>query len=165
MTSSALLPFAFAGFAARKAYWRAAAVLLLLSFFYPITFSKIALFAPLWLVIVLLLSKLFEARTTILLLLLVPIITGLVLIGLFGNKAGLYFSTVNFRTIAIPSVAMDVYEDFFAKHDLTHFCQITILKPIMKCPYQTQLSIVMQWAYKLGSFNASLFATEGISHP
>jgi hypothetical protein len=33
MTSSALLPFAFAGFAARKAYWRAAAVLLLLSFF------------------------------------------------------------------------------------------------------------------------------------
>jgi hypothetical protein len=85
-----------------------------------------------------------------------------VLIGLFGNKAGLYFSTVNFRTIAIPSVAMDVYEDFFAKHDLTHFCQITILKPIMKCP-QTQLSIVMQWAYKLGSFNASLFATEGIA--
>ena len=57
---------------------------------------------------------------------------------------------------------MDVYEDFFAKHDLTHFCQITILKPIMKCP-QTQLSIVMQWAYKLGSFNASLFATEGIA--
>ena len=33
--------------------------------------------------------------------------------------------------IAIPSVAMDVYNDFFSKHELTHFCQIWLLKPVM----------------------------------
>ncbi|MEA2819119.1 MAG: hypothetical protein QOJ86_1123, partial [Bradyrhizobium sp.] len=31
------------------------------------------------------------------------------------------------------------------------------------CPYQDQISIVMERAYKLGNFNASLFATEGIA--
>jgi hypothetical protein len=111
----------------------------------------------------LLLSKLLEARVAIVLSLLVPILAGLLLIGLFGANAALYFSTVNFRMIAIPSVAMDVYQDFFAKHELTYFCQISILKPLFQCPYQTQLSIVMQLEYKLGYFNASLFATEGIA--
>jgi hypothetical protein len=43
MTSSTLLPFAFAGSAARKAYWRAGAIVILLVFYYPITFSKLAL--------------------------------------------------------------------------------------------------------------------------
>src|SRR6266851_4080386 len=33
----------------------------------------------------------------------------------------------------------------------------------MHCPYQDQLSIVMERTYKLGNFNASLFATEGIA--
>ena len=33
----------------------------------------------------------------------------------------------------------------------------------MACPYRDQLSLVMAEAYKLGSFNASLFATEGIA--
>ena len=46
--------------------------------------------------------------------------------------------------IAIPSVAMDVYNDFFSTHDLTHFCQISLLKRIIHCPYQEQLSIVME---------------------
>ena len=57
ITSSALLPFAFAGFAARKAYVRAGSVLLLLIFFYPVTFSKLAFFTPVWLVAMLLLAK------------------------------------------------------------------------------------------------------------
>ena len=63
--------------------------------------------------------------------------------------------------VAIPSVAMDVYNDFFARHDLTWFCQISLLKHVMTCPYQDPLSVVMERAYKLGNFNASLFATEG----
>jgi hypothetical protein len=33
----------------------------------------------------------------------------------------------------------------------------------MSCPYQEQLSLVMEKAYKLGNYNASLFATEGIA--
>ena len=42
--SSTLLPFAFACFVMRGAYWRSAIVLLLLLLIYPITLSKIALF-------------------------------------------------------------------------------------------------------------------------
>jgi hypothetical protein len=162
-TSSTLLPFAFAGFVARKAYWRAAAVVVLLIFFYPITFSKLALFTPLWLVVMLVLSKLAEARIAVVLSLLVPVLVGIVLFSLFKTQGSSYFAIVNFRMVAIPSVALDVYNDFFAKHDLTYFCQISVLKRFTDCPYQEQLSVVMQEAYKLGNFNASLFATEGIA--
>jgi hypothetical protein len=164
MTCSALLPFAFAGFAARKACWRAGAVLLLLLLFYPITLSKLVLFAPFLLVFMLLLARLAEARIAVVLSLLVPILAGIILISLFeGRAAVLYFATLNFRAVAIPASAMDVYNDFFSRHDLTYFCQISVLKPIVHCPYQEQLSVVMQNAYKVGNFNASLFATEGIA--
>jgi hypothetical protein len=163
MVSSAFLPFAFAGFVAGKAYWRVAAVLILLLLLFPMTLNKITLFTPLWLVAMFMLSRLFEARSAVVLSLLVPILVGLVSIIVFRERAAFFFSTVNFRMIAIPSIAMDVYNDFFFRHDLTRFCQISLLKPIMHCPYQDQLSIVMQNAYKLGYFNASLFATEGIA--
>ena len=163
MASSALLPFAFAGFIARKAYWRAGTVLLLLLFFYPITLSKLALLSPFWLVAILLLSKLVEARIAVVLSLLVPMLAGLFLVSFFRAHAAPYFSIVNFRMIAIPATAMDVYNDFFSRHDLTYFCQISVLKGVMHCPYQEPLSIVMERAYKLGHFNASLFATEGIA--
>jgi hypothetical protein len=33
----------------------------------------------------------------------------------------------------------------------------------MNCPYQDQLSVVMRETYRLGDFNASLFATEGVA--
>ena len=163
IVSSALLPFAFAGFVARKARWRAAAVLILLLSLYPITLTKITLFTPLWLVAMLLLSRLFEARIAVVLSLLAPILLGLALITVFPLPAAFYFSTINFRMVAIPSVAMDVYNDFFSSHPLTHFCQISFLKPIMHCPYQDQLSVVMERTYNLGNFNASFFATEGIA--
>jgi hypothetical protein len=164
IVSSALLPFAFASFVATRLYWRAAAVLVLLLLFYPITLTKIAIFTPVWLVFMLVLSRLFEARIAVVVSLLAPIIVGLVLIAIFNDRASLvYFSIVNFRMIQIPSVAMEIYSDFFASHDVTHFCQISFLKPIMHCPYPDQLSIVMQRTYKLGYFNASLFATEGIA--
>jgi hypothetical protein len=163
MTASALLPFAFAVFAARRAWWRAGVVLFLLLLFYPITLSKLALFSPLWLVAILLLSRFFEARLAVVLSLLAPMLAGLVLIGLFKGSAASFFSTVNFRMFAVPSVAMDVYSDFFSTHDLTHFCQISVLRALMQCPYQEQLSLLMQSAYHLGNFNGSLFATEGIA--
>jgi hypothetical protein len=66
--------------------------------------------------------------------------------------------------IAIPSVAIDVYNDFFSRHDLTYFCQMRVLKPFVGCPYQEPLSIVMLHNYPFGgNFNASLFATEGVA--
>jgi hypothetical protein len=163
MNYSTLLPTAFAGFAARKAYWRAGAVLVLLLLFYPITLTKVALFTPFWLVTVLLLSRLAEARIVVILSLLVPILAGVLLIGLFGARANTYFTLVNFRTVAVPSNALDIYNDFFARHDLTYFCQLSVLKWIMPCSYEDPLSIVMAKAYDLGNFNASLFATEGVA--
>ena len=135
MNSGALLPFAFAGFAARKACWRAGAVLVLLLLLYPITFSKLALFTPFWLMFVMLLSRLAEARVATILSLLVPVAAGILLIVLFRDRvAVLYFATVNFRMIAIPSLGIDIYNDFFSRHDLTYFCQISILKRLMYCP-------------------------------
>ena len=74
-----------------------------------------------------------------------------------------YFDLVNIRMMATPSSAMDIYNDFFSSHPLTYFCQVSFLKPLMSCPYQEQLSVVMEKAYQLGNFNASLFATEGIA--
>jgi len=170
MTSSALLPFAFACYVIRKQKWRAVAVLFLLMFYYPITLSKVAFFTPAWLVIILALSRVFESRKTVIFSLLGPQVVGLILYWLF--KAGLashsatipYFEIVNFRMIAIPSIAMDFYNDFFAKHDVTHFCQLQLLKSLMHCPYQEPLSKVIFREYGIGgNFNASLFATEGIA--
>ncbi len=163
IVSSALLPFAFAGFVANRATWRAVAALMLLFLFYPITLAKISLFTPFWLIALLVLSKLFSARTGVVLSLLFPMLAGMGALVLLGLSGAPYFVTINFRLIAVPAVAMDVYNDFFSRHDLTHFCQISFLKPIMDCPYQEQLSLVMEKAYKLGNFNGSLFVTEGIA--
>jgi hypothetical protein len=170
ITSTSLLPFLFACFLARKHLWRAAAVLILLLFYYPVAMSKVAFFAPVWLVAMASLSRIAGTKVTVILSVLLPALVGVVLIFLFNEHAVLseiavsYFKIVNFRMIAIPSVAMDVYNDFFAKHELTHFCQMWFLKPVMHCPYQQPLSIVMFNDYPYGgNFNASLFATEGVA--
>jgi hypothetical protein len=160
---SALLPFAFACFVTLKQRWRAGAVLLLLLLFYPITLSKIAFFAPVWLLALLLVSKMFEARTTVVLSLLLPMLIGVILVVLFKEQAMQYYEIVNFRMIIIPSSAMDIYNDFFSHHDLTYFCQVKVLKPFMYCPYQDPLSVMMERSYHHGNFNASLFATEGVA--
>ncbi|MEA2884589.1 MAG: hypothetical protein QOH32_3845 [Bradyrhizobium sp.] len=159
----ALLPFAFAGFVMRRAWWSCAAVLFLLLLLYPVTLSKLALFAPAWLICIAVLAKLLESRTATILSLMGPILLGLILLILVKAHAATYFFTVNIRMLAVPSVAMDVYNDFFSRNELTYFCQISVLKQIMHCPYQDQLSIVMLGVYGLGNFNASLFATEGIA--
>ena len=170
ITSSTLLPFAFACYATRKDTWRAVAALLLLMFYYPITLSKVALFAPGWLVMVMMLSRIFEARMTVILSLLAPLVVGLILFGLFESRVLPYdatipyFGIVNFRMVAIPSIAMDFYNDFFSRHDVTYFCQIRVLKPLISCSYQELLSSVIFNEYGIGgNFNASLFATEGIA--
>jgi hypothetical protein len=170
ITSNALLPFAFACFVARKNYWHATVALLLLLMFYPVTLSKLAFYTPVWLVVMALLSRMTEGRTAVVLSLFLPMLAGVLLVLFKTADAPLpfqlgvrYFHTVNFRIIAVPAAALDIYSDFFSRHDLTHFCQISVLKPFVSCPYQDQLSLVMERAYKLGNFNASLFATEGIA--
>jgi hypothetical protein len=167
--SGALLPFAFACFVARGNSWRAAVVLLLLLLIYPITLTKLGLFAPFWLMYVALLSRFFEARTTVVLSLLLPVLAGVVLVLLVKSGALRseqiidYFGAINFRMVAFPSIALDLYNDFFATHDHTYFCQISFLKSFIDCPYADPLAIVMAKAYQFGNLNASLFATEGIA--
>jgi hypothetical protein len=169
ITSNTTLPFAFACFVIRRQYWWAAATILLLLMLYPVTLSKVVLFAPLWLVVLAVLSAMFEARMTVVVSLLLPISVGVALAMLYQDGSVShdqiiqYIGTVNFRMVAIPSIALDYYTNFFATHDLTYFCQISVLKRLIDCPYSDQLSIVMSKEYQLGNFNASLFATEGIA--
>jgi hypothetical protein len=161
--TSVLLPYAFACFVALKKPWRAGAVLLISLSFYPVTLSKIALFMPAWLVALALLSKISEARVTAILSLLLPMLLGVFLIVAFGETARSYFNNVNLRMITAPSSAMDIYNEYFARHALTHFCQMWIVKPFVPCALEHSLGVEMQNNYVLGNFNASLFATEGIA--
>jgi hypothetical protein len=170
ITSSSLLPFVFACFLAQKNFWKAMAVLVLLLLYYPVAVSKVAFFAPAWLVAMALLSRLAGARVAVVLSLLLPASVGILLVFLSGGNPVLseiatpFFKIVNLRMIAIPSIAMDVYNDFFSQHQLTHFCQMRFLKPFVDCPYEDPLSIVMLNNYPFGgNFNASLFATEGVA--
>jgi hypothetical protein len=166
---NALLPFAFACDLARRRLLRATAALALLLLFYPITLTKLTLFAPFWLLFLALLAELFEIRVAVVLSLLIPILIGLTLVPLAlsnvlsGEHFISYFGAVNFRMIAIPSIALDLYNDFFSRHDLTRFCQIQVLKRFMACPYNEYLSVIMSRTYNLGAVNASLFATEGVA--
>jgi hypothetical protein len=163
ITTSALLPFTFACFTMRKQYWHASAVLVLLLLFFPITLSKLSLFTPAWLVFIALLSKLFKPRIAVVLSLFLPMLSGLIVIMLFRASGGDFFDLLVFRMFVIPSNALAVYNDFFFQHPPTYFCQISVLKPLLSCPYRDQLGIVMERAYGFGNFNASLFATEGIA--
>jgi hypothetical protein len=169
MTPGALLPFAFACFVERGNAWRAGIALLLILLLYPVTVTKLTLFMPCWLLFLLLLCRLTETRTSVILSLLLPTLVGVawVLVSQSGWISSplmqQYVSIINARMIAMPSVALEVYNNFFSTHDLTHFCQINVLKPFVRCPYSEPISVVMNNAYTYGSFNASLFATEGIA--
>ncbi|MBC9877510.1 hypothetical protein G8O24_09130 [Bradyrhizobium sp. INPA01-394B] len=168
-TSNALLPFAFAGFLERRSFGRAGIALLILLLLYPVTLTKQTLFAPFWLLYLAVLSTWAPPRLATILSLLLPMLAGILVFfttqaGLFPLGIGsLYVGTVNSRMIAMPSVALEVYNSFFSGHPLTHFCQINLLKPLMSCPYDEPLSVIMSKAYPFGAFNASLFATEGIA--
>lgn len=163
VTTSALLPFTFAYYFVRKQYLLASSALLLLLIFFPITMTKLSLFDPVWLLVIALLAQIFDCRIVVVLSLLVPMVLGLIALNLFGQLGGYYFDLVNFRMVAVPSNAMNVYNDFFAQHELTRFCQVAVLKPFVACAYSDQLGVVIERAYNFGNYNASLFATEGIA--
>ena len=62
IVSTVLLPFACACYLALNRRWWAAVPLILMLLFYPITLSKFALFSAAWVVVLLMLSRIFEAR-------------------------------------------------------------------------------------------------------
>ena len=164
----ALLPFGFAWFATRRRYLLAALSIVLIAAFYPVLLNKTVAFAGVWLPLLFILFSLFEARRAAVLSLLLPLAIGLVVVGItyLGLPAKLYvlvYGGVNYRMLAFPAMALDRYIDFFSSHDLTHFCQIGIVRSFAGCPYQFQLGAEMESHYHMGNLNGSLFATEGIA--
>lgn len=169
IASGALLPFAFACCIEMRARIAAVAIVLLFVALYPVTLTKTALFAPAWLGFLWFISTRLEPRVAVIVSLLGPISLGIVLAilsehGPVPQSIYLnYFGTINFRMIAYPSIALDVYNDFFSRHELTHFCQISVIKRLGTCPYSEQLSLVIAKSYPVGNLNASFLATEGIA--
>lgn len=161
-TNTVLLPFAFASYVSRDRYWIACLVLAVALSFYPSTLSKMTFFAPAWMIFIAILAR-FSAKATPILSLCLPVLVGIVLIVAIGAPVRRYFDIVNWRMVILPSQAMDVYNEYFARHDLTHFCQVWLLKPFVSCKLEVPLAVEMQNNYALGNFNASLFATEGIA--
>lgn len=164
IASTVLLPFVFACYLALNRRWWAILPLVLMLLFYPITLSKFALFSTFWMIFLLVLSRVFEARTALIVSVLLPMLAGVIIVATIPDRYALqYFGVVNIRMMATPSSAIDIYNDFFSAHPHTWFCQISFVKPWMSCPYTEPLSIVMENTYRLGNLNASLFATEGIA--
>src|SRR5258708_32993829 len=99
-----------------------------------------AVIAPFWLIFIALLSRFFEARNAVVLSLLLPVLSGVIL-GLL-TKSGVpryeqifsYFGAINFRMIAFPSIALDIYYDFFSTHNHTYFCQVSFMKRFSDSP-------------------------------
>ena len=165
---SALLPFAFAWFATQRRYRAAALSIILMAAFYPVLLNKTVAFAGVWLPFLFILFSLLEARRATVLSLLLPMLGGLIVllltyVGLPDKIFALVFGGVNYRMLAFPAIALDRYLDFFAHHDLTHFCQVGIVRSFTGCPYQFQLGAEMESHYHMGNLNGSLFATEGIA--
>jgi hypothetical protein len=164
----ALLPFAFAWFATQRRYLLAAVSVILIAAFYPVLLNKTVAFAGVWLPFLFILFSLFEARRATVLALLLPMLVGLIvlLLSYVGLPNGIYtlvFGGVNYRMLTFPAWALERYFHFFASHDLTHFCQIGIVRSFTGCAYQFQLGAEMEQHYHMGNLNGSLFATEGIA--
>ena len=131
-------------------------VLLLLLLTYPITLTKLALFAPFWLLYVALypgISKLrSDGRFVTVSGLVRSRLVLLVKSGVLRSAQIIdYFGAINFRMIAFPSIALDIYNDFFSTHAHTYFCQISLVRRLVDCPYTDPLAIVMAKTYHFGN--------------
>jgi hypothetical protein len=163
------LPFAFAYFACQRRYAMAACSILLIVCFYPVLLNKTVLLAVVWLPFLFLIFQTFEPKRATVLATLIPMAAGLIVfVGIppedpVRRLAAYMFGFANYRMFAFPALALDRYSDFFATHELTHFCQVGIVRAIKGCPYAYQLGAEMAERYHMGNLNASLFATEGIA--
>ena len=165
----ALLPFAFAYFALQRRYYLASISIFLIVSFYPILLNKTVLFAAFWLPFLFVMFQVFEPKRAAIFSLLVPTALCLFLNAVAPNDGPLrffadyMFGYANVRMMAIPSIAMNYYSDFFASSPPTYFCQINLVRSLVDCPYAGQLGPIFSDRYHAGNLNASLFATEGIA--
>lgn len=166
--NGALIPFAFACAWMSGRKWLVVALCTVSFLYYPVALTKTALFTAPFLLFMAFLANRFEARAAVILSLMIPLMVGL---GTISSRTWeqmdyyrfLVFGTINFRMLAIPSVSLEHYFEFFSSNPITSFCQISFLKSLVSCPYSEQLSVVLAKAYQLGNMNASLFATEGLA--
>lgn len=159
----ALLPYLFAHFATRHRWAAAACVLLFALCFYPVVNNKTILLLPIWLPFLFWLFGHVNPRLATVLAFLIPMTIGLVaFLVLAADKHYVLFSAINLRFVAIPSLALDHYADFFARRELTYFCQVSILRHLNGCAYG-ELGPSLAAVYRDGNFNASFLATEGIA--
>ncbi|MBV8924837.1 MAG: hypothetical protein JOZ74_05650 [Bradyrhizobium sp.] len=170
----AVLPFAFAYFAWHRRHGLAAAAIGLIWCSYPILLNKSVVFGGLWLPYLFVLFRLFEPKRATVVALLIPMLPGIGAYylmqfgwispeGTLGLALRFMYGNINIRMFGYPSLAMNYYSDFFAHHQITHFCQVGAIRAIYGCPYPFQLGATMAEAYHMGSMNGSLFATEGIA--
>ena len=165
----ALLPFAFAYFALQRRYVLAAASIVLIASFYPVLLNKTVLVGAVWLPFLFFMFQMFEPRRAAILSLLLPTAFFLVFYaaapsgGPVRFLADYAFGLANVRMLAVPSIAMNYYSDFFASHSQTYFCQINLVRSLVDCSYAGQLGPIFEDRYHAGNLNASLFATEGIA--
>jgi hypothetical protein len=112
------------------------------------------------------LSRLVESRTAVVLSLFLPMIVGVALYFInfapFGNLARYYFNVVNIRMLAAPSSAMDVYNEYLPPSSYLFLPDI-VSQDDHALPISRPALVVMDHAYNFGAINASLFATEGIA--
>ncbi|WP_454628664.1 hypothetical protein [Bradyrhizobium cenepequi] len=166
--NGALIPFAIAYALSRGRRWIAAWLSLVSLLYFPITLTKTAIFAAPFIIFMSVVSSRLEPRISVILSLLVPLSIGVLSVAGVGehNLSVLrhsIFGLLNFRLLAIPSSSLDHYFEFFHHHQLTHFCQVSLLNPLMTCPYTEQLGVTFANEYGMGNMNASLFATEGVA--
>lgn len=158
-----ILPYLFAHFATRRRWMPAVGVLLLALCFYPVVNNKTILLLPIWLPFLFCLYSYSSARLATVLALLIPMIIGLAtFVFIVEDKNSVVFGAINLRFIAVPSLALDQYADFFAHRELTHFCQISVVRHVFGCSYG-ELGPALAAVYRDGNFNASFLATEGIA--
>ncbi|WP_156908899.1 hypothetical protein [Bradyrhizobium murdochi] len=163
IASGAILPFCFAYFALNRRWVPTAIAAILLLSFFPVLLNKTVLMAPAWLVFLLVLYTVFNPKMATVLSILIPLTLGAGAYFLLPDIGRYAIGYINFRMIAIPSLALDHYFAFFSTHPYTNFCQINFVRLFTDCPYTEQLGIILKREYDLGNFNGSLFTTEGIA--
>jgi hypothetical protein len=162
ISGGALLPFAFACALSRKR-WVVLALLCGVAFLlYATTFTKLSLLAPFYLIFIAALTRFFEARSVVIVSLLIPITVGLIARAFNSEITNDVFGFLLLRLLAIPAISLEHYFVFFSDHPFTHFCQVRLIRAFVECPYQ-ELGVALSYWFGLGNQNASLFATEGVA--
>ena len=76
-----------------------------------------------------------------------------------------YVATVNFRTFAVPQLALIQHYAFFETHPLTHMSHVTLVNAFVRYPYHTDVGSVIGEYYYGGTLqeNTGMWAGDGLA--